>query len=195
MATNDPRPYSPNQPDVISSTPTANNNSNPSNYSNFTFGSSVAPAELQLSHAFGINSKLSNSISFMEENVILYPAGRALVLYHLENKTQRFIHGSINPLGPKTSASGEVMKTNLKLCITAIAVSLDKKFIAVAEKGDACIISVFDTRTLHCRKVLRSPKERMNGKEFVALAFSPNGKQLISLGGECGHCRLLPTED
>lgn len=59
--------------------------------------------------------------------------------YNVETKVQRFTPGSPESEG-----------------ITALAVSPNKKFMAVAERADKGTISVYDLQTLKRRKVLVS---------------------------------------
>ena len=69
----------------------------------------------------------------------MYPAGHNLVLYHMESRAQRFIPGSLESEG-----------------ITAIAVAQSKRHLAVAERADKGMITVYDLQTLKRRKVLVS---------------------------------------
>ena len=75
----------------------------------------------------------------MDETVVIYPAGRTLVLYSTDTRTQRFILGSEGTDG-----------------ITAIAISPSRKYLAVAERAEKALITVFDLTTLKRRKVLTS---------------------------------------
>ena len=57
----------------------------------------------------------------------MYPAGHNVVVMHVESRQQRFI--------PGTPDSGG---------ITTLAVSGNRKFLALAEKGERGIITIFD---------------------------------------------------
>ena len=76
---------------------------------------------------------------YVDDNVVIYPAGRTLVLYSTDTRTQRFIQGSDSTDG-----------------ITAIALSPSRKYLAVAERAEKAMITVFDLTTLKKRKVLTS---------------------------------------
>ena len=82
---------------------------------------------------------IKDNIHFVEENTIIYPVGHTVVSYNVETKVQRFTPGSPESEG-----------------ITALAVSPNKKFLAVAERADKGTISVYDLQTLKRRKVLVS---------------------------------------
>lgn len=57
--------------------------------------------------------------------------------YHIEQKAQKFIPGSPDSEG-----------------ISSLAVSANRKYLAVAEKAEKAMITVFDLHTLKRRKVL-----------------------------------------
>eukprot|EP00964_Phaeocystis_antarctica_P140150 scaffold104937_cov75-Phaeocystis_antarctica.AAC.10 len=100
---------------------------------------------------------------------VLYPAGHNVVIFNTEQKTQRFISGTEKTEG-----------------ITAIAVSPNKKYVAVAERaaeGEKALVTVFDLHTLKRRKVLQAVASDVMSREFVCLAFSPDSKGLLTHGG------------
>ena len=90
-------------------------------------------------HVFGLNVSVKDNLHYVDDNVVLYPAGRTLVLYSTDSRTQRFIQGSEGTDG-----------------ITAIALSPSRKYLAVAERAEKAMITVFDLTTLKRRKVLTS---------------------------------------
>lgn len=94
---------------------------------------------LVVRHIFGLRGDVKDNIHFVEENTIVYPVGHTVVLYDVETKVQRFTPGTPESEG-----------------ITALAVSPNKKFLAVAERADKGTISVYDLQTLKRRKVLVS---------------------------------------
>lgn len=65
------------------------------------------------------------------------PSSLELSSYHIEQKAQKFIPGS-----PDTEG------------ISSLAVSANRKFVAVAEKAEKGMITVYDLHTLKRRKVL-----------------------------------------
>ena len=74
---------------------------------------------------------------YAEDGSVVYPAGHNVVLYSPETRTQRFIPGTLESEG-----------------ITALCVSSNRKLLAVAERSDKAMITVYDLQTLKRRKVL-----------------------------------------
>ena len=124
----------------------------------------MATAALIHRHVFGIKGDVREPVAFIDEQSVLYPAGHNTVIYSMENRTQKFL--------PGTEKTEE---------ITAVAVSPNKKFAAVAEKSDKGAITVFDLHSLKRRRLLTATDSL--SKEFVSLAFSPDSKQLMAQGG------------
>jgi cilia- and flagella-associated protein 57 len=115
-------------------------------------------------HVFGLKADVRDCFSYLDEQTVVYPAGANLVVYNLEQRTQRFL--------PATEKTEE---------ITAMAVSANKKFIAVAEKAEKGLVTVFDVQTLKRRRLLTTLES--SSKEFVSVAFSQDAKFLVALGG------------
>ena len=101
--------------------------------------SPVCNCMIDCRHIFGLRGDVKDNIHFFEESTIVYPVGHTVVSYNVETKVQRFTPGSPESEG-----------------ITALAVSPNKKFLAVAERADKGTISVYDLQTLKRRKVLVS---------------------------------------
>ena len=80
---------------------------------------------------------VKNNISYLDETVVLYPAGHNTVLYNTDNRTQKFINGTDGSDG-----------------ITALAVTPNKRMVAVAESSDRGIVNLYDLNTLRKRKQL-----------------------------------------
>ena len=67
--------------------------------------------------------------------------------------------------------------------ICGLAVSPNKRYVAVAERGvERGLINVYDVRTLKKKKTLYNATE-MRSKEYVSICFSPDSKNLLSMGG------------
>ncbi|AAQ15939.1 hypothetical protein, conserved [Trypanosoma brucei brucei TREU927] len=115
-------------------------------------------------HAFGVKADVSGCVCWVEEGTLLYPIGKTAAMHNLNTNTQRFFETSQRSGG-----------------ITALAVSANKKFIAMAESGAAPQVQVFDTVTRKRRKVLTVPD--LEGDRFTALDFSADGRHLVTQGG------------
>ncbi|PRW57644.1 Cilia- and flagella-associated 57 [Chlorella sorokiniana] len=103
-------------------------------------------------------------LAYLDEGCLIYPAGHSLVLYQPDARVQRLLAG-----GPEARP-------------TAFAACPAKRLLALAERGpERSTITVFDAQTLKRRKVLAPPADA--AKEFVAVAFSADGRLLVAQGG------------
>lgn len=121
-------------------------------------------ANVSTKHAFGLTAGVSGSVHYLEENTIVYPVGTNCVLYNVDQKGQKLIQCSVTGVG-----------------ITAMAVTPNKRYVAIAEKGEKPLVSVYDVNTYKKRKTLSYPESQT--QEFSSLAFSPDSKYLIAQGG------------
>lgn len=113
---------------------------------------------------FGFRGDVNQNVHYAEDGSVVYPAGHNVVLYSPDTKNQRFIPGTLESEG-----------------ITALCISPNKKLLAVAERSEKAMITVYDLQTLKRRKVLVAADA--GSKEYVSLSFSPDGKMLIAQGG------------
>ena len=115
-------------------------------------------------HIFGYRTGVTSSIAYHDEQTIVFPSGANTILYNIDQKSQKFI--------PATDRSEGM---------TAMAVSPNRRYVAVAEKGEKATITIYDLHSLRKRKILSSPE--IQSTEFVSLAFSPDSKYLVAQGG------------
>ena len=115
-------------------------------------------------HAFGFKSDVASNVWYLDEQTIVYPAGSNCILYNIDQRTQKFIGG--------TEGSN---------CMAALAVSPNRRYVAIAEKGEKPAITVYDLHSLRKRKVLTAAD--MQSSEFVSICFSPDSKYLVAQGG------------
>jgi hypothetical protein len=106
----------------------------------------MASAVVEPAYAFGLRDEVSDNVCYLDEHHVVYPAGSAVVIYNTEQRTQRFIHGSEGSLG-----------------VSAMAVSPNRRYIALAERGETPSVTIYDLHSLKRRKVRRG-----GGKERVA---------------------------
>ena len=74
---------------------------------------------MQTKFISGLKSDVADNIFFLDDNQVVYPAGHNIVVYHLEDKTQKAY-----PCIEGTEG------------ITSMAISKNRKTLAVAEKSD-----------------------------------------------------------
>ena len=115
-------------------------------------------------HCFGLKADVADNICYLDEQTIIYPSGSNCILFNIDQKSQRFIPGTDKSAG-----------------MTALAVSPNRRYVAIAEKGEKATITIYDLNTLRKKKVLCSAE--VQSTEFVSLAFSPDSKYLVSQGG------------
>lgn len=121
-------------------------------------------AELEVHRVFGLKADARDNLCFVDESTVVYPAGSTLVTYNPQTQEQRFIPGSDGAVG-----------------YTAMAVSPNRRYVALAEGGEAPCVGIYDLHTQKRRKVLTDPESE--GAQIVSLAFSPDSKYLVTLGG------------
>jgi WD40 repeat protein len=107
---------------------------------------------------------VKDNIHYVDEQTVLYPAGSNIVLYSIEQKTQKFI-----PISDKGES------------ITALALSSNKKILAVAERSEKPQVIIYDVATIRKRKVLQITETEC--KDFISIAFSNDSKYLITQSG------------
>eukprot|EP00983_Pelagomonas_calceolata_P113431 1159984-Pelagomonas_calceolata.AAC.3 len=112
---------------------------------------------------FGFRADVANNVAYAEDGAVVYPAGHNVVLYSPDIRTQRLIPGTLESEG-----------------ISAMCVSANKKLLAVAERSEKAIITVYDLQTLKRRKVLVAPDvgSKVGGRALVA-ALAANGVSCI----------------
>ncbi|KIZ00159.1 WD repeat-containing protein 65 [Monoraphidium neglectum] len=103
-------------------------------------------------------------LQYAEDGSFIYPGGHTVVISAPDGKSQRFLPGT-----PDCE------------CVTALAVSPNKRLLAVAERAEKGVISVYDLQTLKRRKVLQAAE--VGSQEYVSISFSSDGKQLLAQGG------------
>ncbi|TPX74759.1 hypothetical protein CcCBS67573_g03970 [Chytriomyces confervae] len=125
---------------------------------------SIAAPPLLNRYVFGLKGDVKDNIGYIDEQTVIYPAGSNSILYNMETKVQKFI-----PVTEKCEG------------ITCLAVAPNKRYAAIAERGEKPIASIYDLHTLRKRKSL-SPAEA-ESKDFVCMAFSTDGKYIITQSG------------
>ena len=81
----------------------------------------------------------SNSLHWLNENTLLYPVGHTVTLCNTESKAQRFIQASPESLG-----------------IAALAITPNRKYLAIGEQAEKGQVTIYDLASLKRRKVLIS---------------------------------------
>ncbi|KAK1930342.1 Cilia- and flagella-associated protein 57 [Phytophthora citrophthora] len=116
------------------------------------------------SHIFGLKTDVHSNVAFVDDQTVAYPAGHHVVVCSLDDKRQKFIAA--------TEASEGV---------TATALAPSRRFLAVAERSERALVSIFDLKTLKKRKVLSSADAQ--ARSYVSMAFSADNQLLLTQGG------------
>mmetsp|Transcript_9007 Transcript_9007/g.25093 ORF Transcript_9007/g.25093 Transcript_9007/m.25093 type:complete len:1245 (-) Transcript_9007:111-3845(-) len=118
-------------------------------------------------HVFGLKSNVKGNVHFTDETHVLYPAGHNTILYSADQKVQSRVF-------PGTEGSEG---------ITSLAVSPNRKFLAVCERfQDRAACSIFDVNTGKRRRGTLTYTD-CDAREYVCAAFSSESKFLITQGG------------
>lgn len=137
---------------------------------------------------FGHKGDVRNNLHFLDNTTVCYPVGHNVVFYSIDDKSQNFLPGIEGSEG-----------------ITALALSANRKQLAVCEKSAKAICSVYnvgkmletfkdsqskklgsstyDQATIRKRKVLISNDS--TARAFISADFSAtNDKLLVTLGDD-----------
>ena len=129
-------------------------------------------ASLTTSYVGGVTTA-SQNVLFLDDNVLIYPCGHSVVMHNSENNVQLHV----------LQCSEQTTRVTA-LALSSAAHGGSKRLLAVAEhgpgRGVVCIREFDGTkRTKRKKRELRSP----DGAEFVSVAFSNDGKLLLTQGG------------
>lgn len=80
---------------------------------------------------FGFNSDVNKNLHFLDENTVIYPCGHNVIIYRIDDRSQRFIPGIEGSEG-----------------ITALALTKDKNTLAVCERAGKAICSIYNVGRL-----------------------------------------------
>jgi len=120
---------------------------------------------MELSHLFGLRGDLKNNVLYIDENTVMYPCGHTVVLFNQETRTQKFLFGTEKSEG-----------------ITAIGLSQNKRYVAIAERGEKPTVSIYDVATMKRRRVIVC--NDIEAEDIVHLSFSNDNKQLLVQASE-----------
>ncbi|XP_061115383.1 cilia- and flagella-associated protein 57-like [Conger conger] len=122
-------------------------------------------ASAQLHFVFGVQSGVANNLAYFDEQTIIFPSGNNCVFNDIHRKCQRFI--------PATEKSQGML---------AMAISPDRLYLAVSERGEKGTITVYELQQDYIRK-----RKVLSGEGpfpvFVCMAFSHDSQYLIGQSG------------
>lgn len=130
-------------------------------------GPSCQNVSISAKFLFGLKGDVRTNVYYLDDQTIIYPCGHNIVIYNMDDRSQKYIPGIEGSEG-----------------ISAMALSPSKKFLAVCERADKAVCSVFDMFALKRKKILCSMD--YNAKEFVSVNFAPSNEKsmLVTLTSE-----------
>ncbi|KAK2914532.1 cilia- and flagella-associated protein 57 [Channa argus] len=126
----------------------------------------MATVVAQAHFVFGLRAGVANNVCFVDEQTVVFPSGNNCVCYNTIQRCQRFIPGSEKSMGMR-----------------ALAISANRRYLAVSECGEKATITVFDLQHEQGRKRKVLTAGEILVQEFVCMAFSPDSKYLIGQTG------------
>ncbi|XP_075952842.1 cilia- and flagella-associated protein 57 [Anarhichas minor] len=126
----------------------------------------MATVVAQSHFIFGLRTGVRNNLCFVDEQTVVFPGGNSCVCFNTVQRCQRFIPGSENSQGMR-----------------ALAISANRRYLAVAECGGNATVTVFDLQHEQGRKRKVLTAGDVLVQEFVCVAFSPDSKYLIGQTG------------
>jgi WD40 repeat protein len=122
------------------------------------------PQMIQRRFVLGVQHDVKDGCQFIDENTVVWTAGKNIVVYNTQYATQKFISCS-----------------DTCEAITALAVSSNRRSLAVAEMSETPAIAIYDPQTRRRKRFLQVPD--IGSREYVCLAFSADGRYLAAQGG------------
>ncbi|XP_063057266.1 cilia- and flagella-associated protein 57-like [Engraulis encrasicolus] len=115
---------------------------------------------------YGLRTGVANNVCFFDEQTVIFPSGNNCVRYNIDQKWQRFIPGLEKSRG-----------------MYALAISPNKRYLAVSERGDRAMITMYDLQHEQCRKRKVLTSGDIAVSEFVSMCFSPDCKYFVAQAG------------
>ncbi|XP_057334478.1 cilia- and flagella-associated protein 57-like [Microplitis mediator] len=127
---------------------------------------SLQSPELLTKVLYGLKTDVQGNAHFITDNDILYPVGNALAIHNFNQHRQRLLHLSD------------------KHHINIIAITPNKKYVALCEAGDKPTISIYDLNQLKRKKSLVIPYDCPGVTKFSCVSFSYDNRYLAAITGE-----------
>lgn len=139
-------------------------------------------AHLHPKYVFGLSATCkSNNVWFTDNNTIMYPAGNAVVMLNLDQKSQTFLHG-VEKQKSTTCLAVSHNRYNLNFLgnLSIIYITIFSMYAALGHTGDGeGSIAVFDLKSNKRAKTLVSTDYKVT--EYVSLCFTADNLHVIGL--------------
>ncbi|XP_033323342.1 testes of unusual size [Megalopta genalis] len=123
-------------------------------------------ALLQAKVFYGLKTDIISNIHYLSDVEVLYPVGNVISLHLIPQRRQRFL------------------RLSDKQEINIIAVTHNKKYVAICEIGEKPTISIYDVQTLKRKKLLGIPYDAPEVTKFTCIDFSFDNQYLAAVTGE-----------
>ncbi|MCJ8750012.1 hypothetical protein PDJAM_G00194050 [Pangasius djambal] len=117
-------------------------------------------------HIFGLRQEVRNNLLFLDDQTIIFPSGNHCVRYHILQRWNKFIPAAKGSKG-----------------IQALAISPNRRYLAVSERRERGTITIYDLQNRQCRKRRVLTGGGIGVQEFVCMAFSSDSKYLLGQSG------------
>ncbi|XP_047674582.1 cilia- and flagella-associated protein 57-like isoform X2 [Tachysurus fulvidraco] len=118
--------------------------------------------QLDPHHIFGLCREVNDNLHFLEDHIIIFPSGKYCVRYNLFHKCSTFI-----PVAKESEG------------IQALAMSPNRHYLAVSERGKQGRIIIYDLQNQECTKRQVLTGGKISVGNFVCMAFSSDSKYLL----------------
>ncbi|XP_076829140.1 cilia and flagella associated protein 57 [Brachyhypopomus gauderio] len=126
----------------------------------------MAAVAAQSHFIFGVRTGVANNLLFFDEQTVIFPCGNNCVRYNIDQRWQKFIPG-----------------TERSQAMQALAISTNRRYLALSERGEKATITVYDLQHEQSRKRKVLTGGDVPVQEFVCMAFSPDSKYLLGQTG------------
>ncbi|XP_014259633.1 cilia- and flagella-associated protein 57-like [Cimex lectularius] len=131
--------------------------------------------KLKPKHFCGLSEQCSGSVQFLDDNRIMYPIGKTIVIDDIVTRRQRYLQ-----------------LTKSDRIVRAMVLSPDRHYLAVSETtSNKPTITIFSMISLKQVKYLINPIKYCTATQFGALSFTCTGKHIAALIGDPDWLLLL----
>ena len=109
----------------------------------------------------------------IDDSSIVYVSGHNVVIFNIESKQYRYIQGKLASRQFDLQFISGIEGTKR---VTALAVSHNKKSLAVCEQSTQALCVVYELNTLKRRKILTSSE--LQSREFTQVSFAYSEEKL-----------------
>ncbi|XP_047674912.1 cilia- and flagella-associated protein 57-like [Tachysurus fulvidraco] len=130
----------------------------------------IPKVKVEPHHIYSLHQESRNNLVFLDEKTIIFPSGNNCVIYNVHKHVAKFIRGLM-------------LYQHEQQGIRALAISPDRRYLAVSESGIQSTVSVYDLQSEECTSVQILMANGFSIQEFVCMAFSADSKYILCQAG------------